>query len=314
MTPTDAALCLFSVPVAEPHGTRLTAEWDTWALQAAFSAWVKTASSSLPEWTLDYDNSHLKVVHIKGLIFRFRIHFVTEQELLGQEFSLPESDCAALDLDVVLTVADENKPEVNAVISRIRQYCDGFAENVFLMEPRWVTALLLECVRPVLGRVLHQSTISSLDYFEMPSGAGSSVSIRRVRNRVRTVFSKICDNGENAIESIRPQQYEQVVDGPMLSCSTYLPVASHALSAICRFFNDERLRAIAEAKVNQTQKQWFEHCRHRRRIDIIDRSEVEAYFLAPEYYQMPLYASELRQQLENLKDVYKRQSQEDKYP
>jgi hypothetical protein len=48
---------------------------------------------------------------------------------------------------------------------------------------------------------------------------------------------------------------------------------------------------------------WREHIEKYRRIDIIDRGLVDEYLAAPEYYQMPLLAAELEEQLRHFVEM-----------
>jgi hypothetical protein len=317
----DYVLALWAVPLADVGVTPLISA-DNEPL-AQFAAWLQRLQEvdtsvrfdveqleSLRDWMLvRVDGRERGVVGVTCL---------RESALHGDHGQLTErliSDRHRLGADIVVAAlaVDETDDELRAL-------ADGFAAasvvrsaEMLVMEPRWLAALTVERLKPLLiDNPMRLGTGSPVPYFEIgdssaaPAGA-RAIEIGRVVSSPRSLASEVVDDTGLIRPKLREAQSVAPYAGTVMLCTTFLPPVTQSLSAQLRFYerygSTPEALAVVKERMNIERDGWREHIETHRRIDIIDRGQVDEYLAAPEYFQMPLKPAELEEQLRNFDEM-----------
>lgn len=221
-----------------------------------------------------------------------------------------------LDLVVLALCIDESDEKMEIKLAKLLQAARARASEMLVMEPRWVAAILVERLKPILlddPRRLGDG--SAVSYFEAVAASDQpDVELTRTARLLAPVGDEVIDDPGLITTKLREVQHLQPFEGTVLLCTTFLPPVTQSLKAQKRFYeyfgaSPEALEAV-EDRLETERQQWMTHIAKHRRIDVIDRGQVEEYLAAPEYYQMPLRSTELREQVQNLRALLRESNYE----
>lgn len=314
----DYLLSILSAPLSDPDLTSLLAHRNEESRVSALTSWLLKVQQihpalryelSLPEtqagWViLNLDSPYSGKVGLR---------FVEQKELLDALASLPERMAEegaqyGLDLIVLAICADEMNPEVNNAIEQCWNSSRTRSDELLILEPSSVAAIILEQIKPIITDQKGRSGLDSASAFfvEPPGSLPDNISVRRFQ----PLLGAVMDEPGTFSQRWRELQKEKIFEGPILLCSTFLPPATHSSKAVERFYEsyfgatNETLKLIKK-KIKWEREIWEKHVKKYERYDIIDRRLIEEYFAAPEYYQVPLTVEELQEQLASIIELLK---------
>jgi hypothetical protein len=314
----DYLLSIFSAPLADPEVTALLAHRNDESRVSALTAWLLKVQQIHPTFRFDLLSPEMQAGWVilkldspyKGKIgFRF----VEQKELLDALASLPdriaeEGSNFGLDLNVLALCADETSADVKNAIEQCWNSSRLRSDELLILEPSSVAAIILEQIKPIITDQKGRSGIDAASAFfvEPPGALPDNISVRRFQPLLGTVM----DEPGTFSQRWRELQKEKMFEGPILLCTTFLPPVTHSSKAVERFYKSyfgatgETLKLIKK-KIKWERENWEKHTRKYERYDIIDRRLVEEYFAAPEYYQVPLTVDEIQEQLANIIELLK---------
>jgi hypothetical protein len=207
------------------------------------------------------------------------------------------------DLLVLMLCVDAALPQgqelVEACFEAARRIND---ERLLVMEPSWTTAILVERSKPLLPGSLEQAgKLAPTTYFDSSSPGRRRVRLRRTEAAAQSLT--LVDTGQFR-DKLEEVLNAPVPDAPIHLCTTFLPPITHSQKAVKRFYQHEGVRKstiqMLTTRAQYELDTWTRHIRSHPRIDVIDRVQLDEYLAAPDYYQMPLSPSELKEQIGNL--------------
>jgi len=308
----DYILGVLAVPLSDAHLTGLLADRapEQWA--ETMDAWLQDVARLNPKLLLSRIPERSSG---KWLVFECRapyggsigFRFVGEDELASAGFRTElESEIEGLIVTVCVLVCciDVSTAERQSTFEKRVAEFDDVAE-VILVEPTWAAAALLEHLMPILHGVdLRDDAGTAAQYFSDTDQLPVGISIRRARVPLQSMLGAVFDEPGTFAQKYRQLQGEDHFEGTVLLATTFLPPVTHSLKAVKRFYSSygvtDATLALVEDKWRWERRQWEAHVRANKRIDLLDRGQLEEYFAAPEYYQMPLTTDELKEQLQNV--------------
>lgn len=307
---------LLAVPMSDAQVTRLLPNRTSAERHLALQEWLSSLGRANARLIMDSDieqvSDYWSILTVKEpYIARVGFRFIDEAEVLNDrqtivERVLNERPEQHLGLVVLMCLFDMTEKEVDSVLDDIwRQTRVGPPKTLF-MEPRQVAAILIEGMKPLLVTGEEDDDLSGANSYsaEHVSQTESAIRIKRVNHRLQSYHGTVVDDPGTFQQKWRDRQKEEVFAGPMLLCTTFLPPVTYSTETVRRFYKifgatEDTLRLIEERGALETEL-WRGHIANHQRIDIIDRGSLEEYFLAPEYYQMPLTRIEVKEQVEKL--------------
>jgi len=204
---------------------------------------------------------------------------------------------------IFVICADVSNPQNEAIVDAAVTELEFASPDTLVMEPAWAAALLVEHLMPVLRAVDEAPDVSDTPPYFSATALPTGVSVRRARVPLQSMFGAVIGEPGTFAQKFKQLQLEDHFDGTILLATTFLPPVSHSLSAIKRFdasygVTEGTLVLIGE-KWEWEQREWVKHISRCKRVDIFDKSQLEEYFGAAEYYQMPFTTNELKEQLDN---------------
>jgi hypothetical protein len=221
----------------------------------------------------------------------------------------PEAELRAMrarsqdDLIVIVLCMDATDTAATAMTESYLTAARSVDNDRFLvMEPRWAAAILLERASPLLpGNLDAAGRHPATTYISLPAQATSG-SVRVRRTDAATALALV-DTGLFRDRLAELQNLPDVQE-PIYLCTNFLPPVTHSQKAVQRFYEHEGASrttlALVADRSAYDRDVWLRHIRNHRRIDVVDRRQLEEYLAAPEYYQMPLRPTELTQQIGTL--------------
>lgn len=308
----DIIIAVFSVPLSD---RRITKELNGKAVDWKFSR--------LKEWLLNIDdiNALFSLNRNKILLDRDVVSFQLQSpqkgrvgiklvdELAVKNLSVELHDVerlfevlVQLDVLVIMLCGDTENDSIAQGVRNVFLAAATITDRaIVVMEPEWTTSILIENIRPFfnqLGEVSRKSEFTP--YFEKrPEKTNNQLSIHRVEDRLQFLLDAA------GSEPILPySKLSEPYKGTALLCTTFLPPVSYSLSVVDRFYKNfgvtESIRRLILETVRKDSEKWFQSIAKYQRYDIIDRDQLELYFLFPDYYQLRLTHEELSEQVQNV--------------
>lgn len=310
----DFLLAAISAPLSDSEVTRILGERTYPESVATLEEWLAKARQCNARFQFDLNASHegngwLYMDVRSPYTGKVGFYLVEQQELLkgGRHICNAVAENRKkrrLAVVIIALCADDTDPRVREEVALVWNAEDQIGDGVIVMEPSWTAAILIEQMLPILLPLSFKGT-SSLPYFEATSSVTSNpVTVRRVHSSLQSLLGAVIDEPGTFEQKWRQRQQETIGESEILLCTTFLPPVTHSHAAITRFYElfgatKETCRVVKE-KAEWEEEMWLDHIRKYQRIDIIDRSILEEYLAAPEYYQMPLTKEEIEQQITNL--------------
>lgn len=181
-----------------------------------------------------------------------------------------------------------------------------------LIDPDWAAALLVEQMKPFLHvpgigekKLIPRADAPYFDTSAVTELRGLGLDVMRSSSRYRALSTALVEDSVGYEEKLRTVKRDVTpFEGTVLLATVFLPPITHAQSAVERFYRSwhgmraERLNQIGD-RYRWERRVFEEHIATYRRIDLVDRSVLQEYLAAPEYYQMLLTVEELREQIDN---------------
>jgi TIR domain len=308
----DQLVGLVAAPLAHPAVTARLGEDEDEEWVTVLEAWLKQTVALSPSFRYSKPkrqaDGELRIDARSSPRGKVLFYLAGQAEILERASELHMDVLAEHDDDVVMLMLcadvtiDEVASAVDACIDSVEENRD---ERLVLMEPGWVAALLIERAKPMCpGDLDRAGHLPPTVYFDVAGDVGSrGIGFKIRRSDPEPAISAVTDTGLGGDRLERVQKLE-LVDGPIYLCTTFLPSVSHSQAAVQRFYRHKgatgtTLRQLA-TRHRVEHDAWGRHIADHRRIDVIDRGQLEEYFAAPEYYRMPLTPAELDEQVRNL--------------
>jgi nucleotide-binding universal stress UspA family protein len=211
------------------------------------------------------------------------------------------------DLIVLVLCSNSELPETQRYVTACLQIARTVGrDRLIVVEPDWAAALLVERAKPLVpGDLDRASRLAPTPYFDAGDARGSN-GVRIRRTEPSPVVSALTDKGL-ARDRLQRTQAVETPSGPIYLCTTFLPPITHSQRAVKRFYRHQGgTKTTLEhltARHHVERDTWLRHIADYRRVDVIDRAQLEEYLSAPEYYRMPLTPRELREQIKNLEEL-----------
>lgn len=215
------------------------------------------------------------------------------------------------DVVVAALAVDETDEELRGFVDGFHRAARVYSTEMLVMEPRWLAALTVERLKPLLidnpGRLGAGSPVPYFEAGAATSSGARAVEIGRVPASPKSMTSEVVGDSGLVAAKLRETRSLAPYAGTMMLCTTFLPPVTQSLAAQLRFYErygstPEALDAVRE-RMSLERETWRQHIEKYRRIDIIDRGQVDEYLAAPEYYQMPLTPPELEEQLQHFEEM-----------
>lgn len=308
ITREDLAI-IFAVPLADPETVNRLAELS-----------IAKASSDLATWAEDLqrmdDRFRVEATPLLDgavkMSFSAPISGEVIAVLLGED--RPDAELAArfskaLDANQAAVVLRTSGSESDEELLRelgIKWEID----RTLVLTPEWTAAILVEGLRPdFLGVGDHGTDGAVAGYVQVNSNDGATIGVRRSSAAATAVSIQYTNTSSAIADHVRAARHLATpYDGTVLLASTYLPPVTHSLSAVLRFYSrdaisTERVQHLVRERYEAERETWVRHIESFKRIDVIDRRELMAYFRSPDYHRMHLSKSELIEQVENLLEL-----------
>lgn len=240
---------------------------------------------------------------------RVGLRYLGAAEMLGAGKALVPSllkECDGRGTDLtVLVLAPSDNPAHRSAVESLFAEAEDISPPLLIMEPGWVAALVVSGTSPlgVSASLAAPGPWQGGGLLGLPTG-GHGVAVRRVGRRLQSVRGTVLDVPGSYGERVRQLEADDPHEGLILMCSTYPPPVTFSEAVIRRYFErpgaDPLMQQLALRKLGLEREAFRRHVETHKRIDILDRAALVEYFSAPEYYQLPVTAAELRDQVSNM--------------
>lgn len=308
-------LSILSVPLSDSKLTAILSQRDLNSCIASLEEWLVKVQQLHPSFQYEIipPNGHVGwlILEVQSP-YEGRVGFrFVDQNSLSSERSisrkaLDENVTLGLSLVILVLCADETQAKVMKAIEECWDQTQKLGDDIIMMEPSWVSAIIIEQLKPIVADHKNRNpALTPTSYFSEPDAVASNdIQVRHVQTRYQSLLGAVTDEPGSFPQKWRDLQKESVFGGTILLCTTFLPPVTHSPTAVERFYRSfgatDETCALIRAKTKWEVDVWRKHIKSHQRIDIIDRGQVEEYFSAPEYYQMPLSTDELQEQFSNI--------------
>lgn len=317
MRPIDHLLAVLGCPLAEDEAIAQLMSMSRTECVAQLEQWLLRLCELNPSTQFDErvsDGAHLfGRLRTNGETSSVAFRFIDEKDLVafaGAERPAAAARVAESDITVVCIVADPGQPDVSESTSALVASAGEVAPHMIVMEPAWLTAAVVLQSKPFSFEAVEwagSGRVSPTPYFERSAPADDRGPIvTRVQSSLRTaVGSAMLLEPHSLAEKVmagRPDVEEG--EGDIFLATTYLPPVTQSVSAIARYYakiagDPTTVLSLVRQRQDAQRAGWIRHVGRFRRYELLDRQQLEEYFLAPEYYQMRLTPDEIDEQVEN---------------
>jgi hypothetical protein len=317
MRPIDHLLAVLGCPLAKDEAIAQLISMARTECIAQFEQWLLRLCELNP--SAQFEELLSDDVHVYGRLktngetSSVAYRFIDEKDLAA--FAEAEGPAAAAgvagsDITVVCIVADPGKPDVVENTCALVASAGEVAPHMIVMEPAWLAAAVVRQSKPLSFEAVEwagEGRVSPAPYFDRSSPADDrGPVVTRVRSSLRTavggaMFLEPHSLAEKVMAG-RPDVEEG--EGDIFLATTYLPPVTQSVNAIARYYakiagDPTTVLSLVRQRQDAQRAGWIRHIRRFRRYELLDRQQLEEYFLAPEYYQMRLTPDEVDEQVEN---------------
>lgn len=298
-------LAVLAAPLADEGVGVVACEMDDRTVATSLAAWLHDVKSVNKRWRarIEPDAASCRVELSIMAPYRGNVCIQVVRPEWTKYVTRLSKAADEYDYMVLALLFPQSRPLPSDLMKQISSLRRACGDRVMVFEPGWISAVVVEGIKPLVFGPKASGDADPTGYFSATDvSIGKPIEIKRrelTPISTRPVERKVLHDRLEELEKRDP------FEGTQLLCTTFLPPVTYSWSAVRRFHldlgADDAMLTALEDRLRLEVQIWEQQVAVGRRVDILDRGQLEEYFAAPDYYQMPLTRKEVREQVDNMK-------------
>lgn len=214
-----------------------------------------------------------------------------------------EGLAAGAGLTVLCTAIDPDNTTLASMVDRLIDLSGSPVPRWLVLEPAWLAAAVVVRAKPFVHGRMRDDDQSIEPYFTGTHVAADAPKLSRVGGSTRRTIDQVRLEPRSLPEKVREISLRVAAPGiDTTIVTTFLPSVTHSQAALVRYYSGSQDREASTqligARKAAERQEWELHIAKHEEVLVIDRQQVEEYFVGPEYYQMLLTPDELDEQVD----------------